>query len=74
MQSHLGILEAEIPIGGSGRRITAGECARLREHGIFCKETYIVVRSAVDTPRLGYLYAPAYCSAERFARIDILVG
>ena len=67
MQKHLGILEAEIPFGGNGRRITPAECARLREHGIACKETYIVVRSAVDTPRLGYLYAPS-CTAERFAR------
>ena len=74
MEKILGILESEIPFGGYGRRITAAECARLREHGVACKETFIVVRSAVDTPRLGYLYAPAYSSAERFARIDVLIG
>ena len=73
MQKHLGILETEIPVGGSGRRITPAECARLREHGVACKETYIVVRTAVDTPRLGYLYAPSY-TAERFAGVDVLVG
>ncbi|MGH8738952.1 MAG: hypothetical protein ACREU5_12065 [Burkholderiales bacterium] len=73
MQKHLGILESEIPLGGFGRRVTPAECARLREYGITCKETYIVVRSAVDTPRLGYLYAPLY-TAERFARIDVLIG
>ena len=39
-----------------------------------CKETYIVVRASVDTPRLGYLYEPAYTLAERFARVDVLVG
>ena len=73
MEKHLGILESEIPVGGNGRRLTPAECARLREHGIACKETYIVVRAAVDTPRLGYLYQPAY-TAERFARVDVLVG
>jgi hypothetical protein len=73
MHKHLDILETEIPVGGYGRRITPAECARLREHGVACKETYIVVRTAVDTPRLGYLYAPSY-TAERFARIDVLVG
>ncbi len=73
MHKHLGVLESEIPFGGYGRRITAAECARLREHGVACRETYIVVRAAVDTPRLGYLYAPCY-TAERFAPIDVLVG
>jgi hypothetical protein len=73
MHKHLDILESEIPVGGYGRRITPAECARLREHGVACKETYIVVRAAVDTPRLGYLYEPSY-TAERFARIDVLVG
>jgi len=74
MEKRLGILETEIPIGGYGRRITSSECAKLREQGIPCQETYIVVRSAVDTPRLGYLYEPAYWTAERFSRIDILIG
>lgn len=74
MEKVLGILEAEIPFGGNGRRVTQAECARLREQGIACQETYIVVRSAVNTPRLGYLYAPAYCSAERFTKTDVLVG
>jgi len=74
MEKVLGILEAEIPFGGKGRRITPAECTRLREQGIACQETYIVVRSSVDTPRLGYLYAPAYSTAERFSRIDVLVG
>jgi hypothetical protein len=73
MHKHLDILDSEIPVGGYGRRITQAECARLREQGVACKETYIVVRAAVDTPRLGYLYAPSY-SAERFAPIDVLVG
>ena len=73
MQRHLGILDAEIPLGGFGRHVSPTECARLREHGVACKETYIVVRSAVDTPRLGYLYAPLY-TAERFARVEVLVG
>ncbi len=74
MEKVLGILETEIPYGGYGRRITSAECAKLREQGIACQESYIVVRSSVDTPRLGYLYEPAYCSAERFSRTDILVG
>jgi len=74
MEKVLGVLESEIPFGGYGRRITPAECARLRTQGIACQETYIVVRSAVDTPRLGYLYAPAYRSPERFARVDVLVG
>jgi len=74
MEKLLGILESEIPFGGYGRRVTPAECARLREQGVACKETYIVVRAAVDTPRLGYLYEPAYTSAERFARVDLLVG
>src|SRR5512146_1193955 len=74
MEKLLGILESEIPFGGYGRRITPAECARLREQGVACKETYIVVRAAVDTPRLGYLYEPAYTLAARFARVDVLVG
>ena len=74
MEKLLGILESEIPFGGYGRRITPAECARLREQGVACKETYIVVRAAVDTPRLGYLYEPAYTLAKRFARVDVLVG
>lgn len=73
MQRHHGILEGEIPLGGFGRRVTSTECARLRDHGVTCRETYILVRAAVDTPRLGYLYAPLY-TAERFARIEVLVG
>jgi len=73
MEKHLGILESEIPFGANGRRLTPAECARLREHGVACKETYIVVRTAVDTPRLGYLYAPSY-TAERYAGVDVLVG
>jgi len=71
---HLGVLDAEIPVGGFGRRLTPAECAKLREHGIVCTETYIVVRAAVDTPRLGYLYAPCYTSSERFARVEVLIG
>ena len=74
MEKLLGILDTEIPFGGYGRRLTAAECTRLRAQGVACKETYIVVRAAVDTPRLGYLYAPAYKSAESFARVDVLVG
>ena len=70
MEKLLGILESEIPFGGYGRRITPAECARLREQGVACKESYIVVRAAVDTPRLGYLYEPAYTLAERFAPLD----
>jgi len=31
MEKVLGVLEAEIPFGGSGRRVTPSECARLRE-------------------------------------------
>ena len=74
MEKVLGILDSEIPFGGYGRRLTPAECDRLREQGVACQETYIVVRSAVDTPRLGYLYAPAYSTAERFSRIEVLVG
>jgi hypothetical protein len=74
MQKFLGILESEIPFGGYGRRLTQAECARLREQGVACRETYIVVRASVDTPRLGHLYEPAYTLAELFAKVDVLVG
>lgn len=74
MEKHLGILESEIPFGGYGRRLSPSECARLRARGVACAESYIVVRASVETPRLGYLYEPAYTLAERFARTDVLVG
>ena len=70
---HFGILESEIPLGGSGRKLTAAECRKLRERGVTCDERYVVVRVAVDTPRLGNLYAPIY-TAEALASVGVTLG
>lgn len=70
---HFGILEAEIPLGGKGRKLSAGECRKLRERGVTCDERYVVVRVAVDTPRLGHLYAPIY-TAEVLASVGVTLG
>ncbi len=69
----VGILESEIPLGGWGRRLTAAECRKLRERGVPCDERYIVVRVAVDTPGLGYLYEPVP-APERHARVGVVLG
>lgn len=68
-----GILEAEIPLGGRGRRLTASECEKLRARGVACDERYVVVRVAVDTPRLGHLYEPVY-TAEQIASVGVILG
>ncbi|HVB47508.1 MAG TPA: hypothetical protein VNF69_03865 [Burkholderiales bacterium] len=69
----VGILDSEIPLGGSGRRLTAPECSKLRQRGVSCDERYIVVRVAVDTPGLGYLYEPVH-APERHARVGVVLG
>jgi hypothetical protein len=73
-EQHFGILDAEIPLGGAGRRLTSGECRKLRERGVICDERYVVVRVAVDTPRLGHLYAPIYYTAEGLAGVGVTLG
>jgi hypothetical protein len=72
-ERHFGILDSEIPLGGSGRRLSAGECRKLRERGVTCDERYVVVRVAVDTPLLGHLYAPVY-TAEALADVGVMLG
>lgn len=70
---HLGILDSEIPLGGRGRRLTADECRKLRERGVACDERYVVVRVAVDTPKLGHLYEPVY-TAEGLVGVGVTLG
>ncbi|MDA8107996.1 MAG: hypothetical protein M0015_05120 [Betaproteobacteria bacterium] len=70
---HQGILDSEIPLGGRGRRLTANECRKLRERGVACDERYVVVRVAVDTPRLGHLYEPVY-TAEGLVGVGVMLG
>ena len=70
---HLGILDSEIPLGGAGRHLSSAECRKLRARGVECDERYVVVRVAVDTPRLGHLYEPVY-TPERLAGIGVMLG
>lgn len=71
--NHPDVLESDIPLGAFGRHLSTEECLRLRERGIACDEEYLVVRAAVDTPKLGYLYKPAK-TAERYTRVAVMVG
>lgn len=68
-----GILNAEIPLGGSGRALTADERSKLLRAGVACSERHIVVRVAVNTPGLGRLYEPTY-TAERHAPMELFVS
>lgn len=68
-----GILDSEIPLGGFGRRLTAKELSKLLDAGVPCSERHIVVRAAVNTPRLGRLYEPTY-TAERHAPMQLLLS
>lgn len=70
---HCGILDAEIPLGGLGRPLTEDECRKLIRVGVPCSERHIVVRAAVDTPRLGRLYEPTY-TPESHAPMELLVS
>ena len=68
-----GVLETDIPLGGSGRRLTLPERGRLYSFGIACTERHVVVRIAVNTPRLGRLYEPTYMP-ERHVPTAVIVG
>jgi len=70
---HGGILESAIPLGGFGHTLTTTECRKLTALGLPCTERHIVVRTAVDTPWYGRLYAPTY-TAERHAPTKFILG
>ncbi len=71
--NHPDVLQSDIPLGAFGRHLSAEECRRLQERGISCDEDYLVVRAALDTPQLGYLYKPTK-TAERYTRVAVMVG
>ena len=71
-----GILDAEIPLGGFGRPLTAEERSKLLRAGIPCSERHIVMRAAVkavNTRRLGRLYEPTY-TAGRHAPMELFLS
>lgn len=70
---YAGILQSEIPLGGLGRALSAEERNRLVRHGITCGEGHIVVRLAVNTPKLGRLYQPDE-SAEQHQPMELVLS
>jgi hypothetical protein len=52
------VLKSRIPLGGFGRHLTRSECTALRQLGIRCSESWVVVRYH-NAAFSGVVYRPA---------------
>lgn len=72
MREYKDVLELDIPAGPEGRPLTSSECRKLHRHGVFCTETYLVVRVSEHIASRGLLFRPVRKEA-MFVRLPIMV-